>query len=174
MINQLLMLARAEAGEAIFRREAIDLSEYSRTLVEQLQPVAAAKGLRLETEIEDAVEVFGDSGWLERILLNLVDNAIKYTPSGGQVRFVLNRENATACIGIHDTGVGISRESLPHIFERFYRVDPARSKEVEGAGLGLSLVQWGVERHNGTISVESSLSVGTSFEVRLPLHIKKI
>jgi signal transduction histidine kinase len=136
--------------------------------------VAAAKGIRLETEIEDAVQVFGDSSWIERILLNLMDNAIKYTPSDGQVRFVLHREDARACIGIHDTGVGISRESLPHIFERFYRADPARSKEVEGAGLGLSLVQWAVERHNGTISVESSPHFGTSFEIRLPLHIKNI
>jgi heavy metal sensor kinase len=174
MINQLLMLARAEAGQEAILRETVELSRLTRFVAEQMEVVAAAKGIVLGTSIQDEIEVIGDAGWIQRVVLNLLDNSIKYTPSGGRVDVALTSEDAVACIEVRDTGIGIPRESLKRIFDRFYRVDAARSNEVEGAGLGLALVQWAVEQHAGTISVESMPNHGSCFAVRLPIRIKNI
>ncbi len=131
--------------------------------------MAQAKDLNLHCDVHQPVTVTGDSGWLERLLLNLLDNAIKYTPSGGDIRVGVLRENGHARVDVSDTGAGIPADAVPHVFERFYRVDPARSSTVEGAGLGLSLAKWIVDRHQGRIEVRSEPGKGSTFTIWLPV-----
>jgi two-component system OmpR family sensor kinase len=169
MINGLLTLARAEAGEIPLSLQSVDLSALVSSLAEQMEPVAKWKKLTFDVKAGDKVSVTGDPHWLERVLLNLLDNAIKFTPEGGRVEIRVLPEDNYARIDVRDTGVGIASEAIPHIFESFYRADPSRSKQVEGAGLGLSLVRWIVEQHGGTIQVESQPGQGSCFSVRLPL-----
>jgi two-component system OmpR family sensor kinase len=169
MINHLLTLARADAGEIRIARGTVDLSELVNSLVEQMEPVAASENVELEIAAEKDLTVVGDRDWLERAVLNLLDNAIKFTPANGRVVLTLGREDQMARLEVRDTGIGIPSDSLPHIFDRFYRADPSRSRHVEGAGLGLSLVKWIVEQHDGRIAVESAPASGTCFTVSLPL-----
>lgn len=110
---------------------------------------------------------------LRRLFLILIDNAVKYTPSGGSVSVSASQTNDTIVVTVADTGIGIPFDDLPHIFERFYRVDKARSREQGGAGLGLSIGRWIVETHGGKISIESEASRGTMVRVCLPLSVKE-
>lgn len=147
----------------------MDLAELVDSLAEQMELVASAREVKLETRGDKRLTVHGDRDWLERAVLNLLDNAIKFTPAGGQVVVALGREEQFARLEVQDTGVGISAEALPHIFERFYRADPSRSKSVEGAGLGLNLVQWIVDQHHGRVNAASSPGSGTLITLWLPL-----
>ena len=167
MINQLLVLARAEAGEIHWTDQSVDLSALAASLIEQLEPIAAAKNVRLEAEVRPGIFVRGDSNWLERVILNLLDNAIKFTGENGAVRLHLASENGHAVLRVEDTGVGIPAQALPHVFERFFRAEPSRSKHVEGVGLGLALAKWIVEQHHGEIQAESKADHGSVFTVRL-------
>jgi len=169
MVNQLLTLARAEAGEIPLAHDAVDLGALAATVTEQLEPVAQARDLDLHCIVHQPVTVRGDGGWLERLLLNLLDNAIKYTPASGHIMVGISRENNLARLDVADTGPGIHADAIPHIFERFYRVDPSRSSTVEGAGLGLSLVKWIVDRHQGRIDVRSEPGKGSTFTIWLPV-----
>src|SRR5205823_1137723 len=125
------------------------LTPLLRDLVETLAPLAAEKDVALTLESPLKIIVDGDKDWLERAVLNLLDNAIKYTPSGGRVTVRASSDDSSVTIAVEDTGVGIPEDALPHIFERFYRADPARGKAIEGVGLGLSLVKWIVDQHGG-------------------------
>ena len=168
LINQLLTLARAESGEIALARQPVDLAVLATNVSEQLEPVAQARHLDLTCVANQPVMVTGDPGWLERCLLNLLDNAIKYTPHGGRVRVCVSYDGDRARVDVRDTGIGMAPGVIPHIFERFYRGDPARSSTVEGAGLGLSLVKWIVDRHEGRIEVQSGIGRGSSFAIWLP------
>ena len=168
LINQLLTLARAESGEIALVHQPVDLAVLARHVSEQLEPVAQARHLDLTCVARQPVTVTGDQGWLERCLLNLLDNAIKYTPHGGHVCVCVSREGNNARVDVCDTGIGMAPDVMPRIFERFYRGDPARSPTVEGAGLGLSLVKWIVDRHHGRIEVQSGPGRGSSFAIWLP------
>jgi heavy metal sensor kinase len=168
MINQLLTLARAESGEVEIAHESVDLSAMTQSLAEQLQPVAASKNVSLTWNCEHEVRVTGDASWIERIVLNLVDNAIKFTPSGGHVKVLVSRDTKNAVLEVHDDGTGVPPEALPHIFERFYRADPSRSNQVDGAGLGLSLVKWAIDQHQGSVQVDSAPGHGTRVTVQFP------
>jgi signal transduction histidine kinase len=137
-------------------------------IVETLTLLADEKGVSLLLESEPDIVVWGDKEWLERALLNLLDNAIKYTPAGGRVTVHTAKEQSGARIDIVDTGTGIPSEALPHIFERFYRADPARDKSVEGVGLGLSLVKWIIQEHGGSIEAASIPGDGARFTIFLP------
>ena len=112
--------------------------------------------------------VQGDDGWLERIILNLVDNAIKFTPPGGRVVVRVSQNGEHRLIEVTDSGIGIEPEALPHIFERFYRADPSRSNRADGAGLGLSLVKWAADQHHASVEVDSTPDHGSTFRVRFP------
>jgi two-component system phosphate regulon sensor histidine kinase PhoR len=135
-----------------------------------MAPIAESRGVQLRIEPSaQAVVMRGDANWLERIILNLLDNAIKFTPAGGSVTVSTSSTAASVVLTVTDTGCGIPAESLPRIFERFYQVDPARSSSgPEGVGLGLSLVKWAVTQHGGTIEVRSETGRGTSFRIVLP------
>jgi two-component system phosphate regulon sensor histidine kinase PhoR len=134
--------------------------------------VAQAGSVELACEAPDEVIVTGDAGWLERLLLNLLDNAIKFTPAHGHIWLHVSRSAGTARLDVCDTGIGIPPDALPHLFERFYRVDPARSRHADGAGLGLALAGWIADRHGATISVTSRPGEGSTFTVHMPLAFR--
>ncbi len=168
LINQILTLARAEGGEIQMADQPVDLVALSASVAEEIEPVAAAQGITLTCEAADAVMVKGDAGWLERLLLILLDNAIKFTPARGRILVTFSCANGLARVVVTDSGVGISPEALPHLFERFYRAKPTRSGQTPGAGLGLALAKWIAERHGGTIEVKSRPGEGSTFTVNLP------
>jgi signal transduction histidine kinase len=169
LIDQILMLARAEAGEIPIKRASVDLGELAASLVEQLDMVAQAKDVELQCKQSDAVVVHGDADWLKRLVLNLLDNAIKFTPHGGRVVIAVSRQGGMAQLTVQDTGIGMEPGVTSHIFERFFRADPARSSGVDGVGLGLSLAKWIVDRHHGRIDVDTRPGKGSTFSVYLPL-----
>ncbi|MGA8234366.1 MAG: ATP-binding protein [Candidatus Acidiferrales bacterium] len=169
MINQLLVLARAEAGEIQWAGQRVDLSALTLSLTEQMEPLATAKSIRLGSNVQPGVFVHGDANWIERAILNLLDNGIKFTDGPGTVDVTLNPCQNDAVLTVQDTGIGIPTDSLPHIFDRFFRVEPSRSKSVQGVGLGLALAKWIIEKHRGHIEVQSQTGKGSSFTIRLPL-----
>jgi len=168
MINQLLTLARAESGEVAIAHEPVDLSSMAQSLSEQLEPVAASKSVNLSWHCQPGVMVSGDAGWIERIVLNLIDNAIKFTGPGGTVNVSVSQNGSHRTLEVSDSGMGIPLVSVPHIFERFYRADPSRANRADGAGLGLSLVKWAVDQHHGSVEVETNPGKGSTFRVTFP------
>jgi len=168
LIEHVLTLARAESGQIPLSFGAVDLGELASSLVETLEPVANARTIALRCEPASGVVALGDAGWLERLVLNLIDNAMKFTREGGCVIVRVSRHGERACLEVADTGIGMTPDVVAHVFERFYQADPSRSSPSGGAGLGLSLVKWIVDRHHGTVSVESTPEKGSTFRVALP------
>ena len=168
LIEHVLTLARAESGQIPLSFGAVDLGELASSLVETLEPVANARTIALRCEPAPVVVALGDAGWLERLVLNLIDNAMKFTREGGCVIVRVSRHGERACLEVADTGIGMTPDVAAHVFERFYQADPSRSSPSGGAGLGLSLVKWIVDRHHGTVSVESTPEKGSTFRVALP------
>jgi len=168
LIDSILTLARAEAGQIPLAFTAIDITALAASLVDQLSSVAEARQIALRGDWQDAVFVEGDPGWIERLLLNLMDNALKFTRPGGEVVVRVRREGSTARIEVRDTGIGMAPDVMAHVFERFYRADPARSSTGSGSGLGLTLVTWIAERHGGRVTVQSEPGTGSTFIVTLP------
>jgi signal transduction histidine kinase len=168
LIEHVLTLARAESGQIPLSFGAVDLGELANSLVETLEPVANARTIALRCEPAPVVVALGDAGWLERLVLNLIDNAMKFTREGGCVIVRVSRHGERACLEVADTGIGMTPDVAAHVFERFYQADPSRSSPSGGAGLGLSLVKWIVDRHHGTVSVESTPEKGSTFRVALP------
>jgi heavy metal sensor kinase len=169
LISQILTLARADSGEIPLAHHAVDLGALAAGVTEQLELVAEDHDLDLQCLVHQPVTVAGDRGWLERLLLNLLDNAMKFTEKGGRVSVSVSREGESARVDVRDTGIGMPPDAIPHVFERFYRVDPARSPAADGAGLGLSLVKWIIDRHQGRIAVDSHVGSGSTFTVWLPV-----
>jgi len=170
IVENLFMLARQPVDVPSTIREAVRLDEIVADCARAASVLATQKGLRLEIEGSlPAITVKGDDEMLKRMLLNLLDNAVKYTPAGGEISIALGSQNGDAHIVVTDTGMGIPAEDQSRIFDRFYRVDKARSRALGGAGLGLSIARWIVEGHGGSLSVESAVGRGSSFTVELPL-----
>jgi heavy metal sensor kinase len=169
IVENLLMVARTESDRTQLHREALALDDLLLAAYEPLERVARGRSVTLEVGAIQEVEVLGDRLWLLQLVTNLLNNAIKYTPQGGLVQLSLARDDGYAVIRVRDNGIGISAEHLPHIFDRFYRVDEGRSRESGGTGLGLSIARWVAESHGGTIEVDSQPGVLTEFRVRLPL-----
>jgi len=169
LVTHLLTLARAEAGEVRLARDPVDLGAMAASLVSQLDAVAEAKGVTLACEAAPGVIVTGDAGWLERLILNLVDNAIKFTPQDGHVIVSVAYSGTGASLTVRDTGIGIPSADLPHVFERFYRADRARSPQTEGVGLGLTLAKWITDKHGATISAASAEGQGSALTVVFPV-----
>lgn len=169
LVGDLLLLAQAESGQLPLELKPVELDTILLEVIQQMQVLASGKvNLRLE-EI-DQVMVIGDRDRLKQVILNLVSNAVNYTPAGGEVRLWLAKIDSWTCLKVEDTGPGIPPEDLPYIFDRFYRGDPSRKRtESSGFGLGLSIAKWIVDRHGGHIEVESQVGKGTRFSVWLPL-----
>jgi two-component system OmpR family sensor kinase len=169
LLGELLTLARADAGQEILARESVDLANLVVDTLAALAPLAEERGVALEADAVHPATVCGDQTRLTQLLINLVDNALKYTPTGGRVTVRLAKDADMALLSVADTGIGIAPEHLAHLFERFYRADTARSRDAGGAGLGLAIVDWIARAHEGTIDVTSVVGGGTTFAVRLPL-----
>lgn len=169
MTTDFLELARLESGRIRFTREPIDLAGLARECLEVMRPQAEADHLRLETQVDPALgPVFGDRNRLKQVVLNLLTNAVKYNQKGGLVRVSVSAEGAEAVLSVTDTGRGIPPESLPRVFERFYR-GPDQEAATAGTGLGLTIAKRIVESNQGTIGVASEVGRGSTFTVRLPL-----
>ena len=167
IITDLLVLTRMD-NQGEMNREKVDMSELTQETVHLLQPAAEKKNQQLTDEIQPGLELFGDRIKLNQILYNLMDNAIKYTPENGKIHVSLKEEDGNLVWRVRDDGIGIPEEDQEHIFERFYRVDKARSRETGGTGLGLSIVRQMVKMHGGTISVSSKPDSGSEFTVSFP------
>jgi len=166
MINTMLYISQTEAAAGKLPTEEVDMTDVVRDACELFQPVAEDKGVNLVVEIGTNLRVRGVLQALQRMLANLIDNALNYTISPGTVTVSVSGDEKVGVIAVKDTGIGISQEELPHIFRRFYRGDQSRSQP--GTGLGLTLVEAVVRSHRGKISVTSSPNVGTTFTVMLP------
>jgi len=170
LIADLLVLARADAGAASFDFRRIDLMAPVRRTAEEARVLAEAKQIEISSALADSpVWVTADRAAIERVFRIVLENAVKYTPSGGRIGIEFHNGRNLACVDIHDTGIGIPEKDLPHIFERFYRADEARSRETGGTGLGLAIALWIVEMHGGIIQAESALGSGSRFCVSLPI-----
>jgi len=168
LTDQLLALSREDAGVARLARESVELTALVEGVVENMRQLAEAKGLRLHIDTRAAVRVQGDDARLRQVFYNLLDNSIKYTPEGGTVEVRVASHGGAAVVTVSDTGIGIPAEHQPRVFDRFYRVDKARSREMGGTGLGLSIVKHLAEGMGATVSVESELGRGTRFTLTVP------
>jgi heavy metal sensor kinase len=169
IVEGLLLVSRLEAGEAQMKMETIDLGELVISTSEQMELLSKDKLLTLKQEISRDIRVEGDELRLRQVVVNLIDNAIKYTPEGGTIVLKVSVGANKAMIEVSDTGIGISPAALPHVFDRFFRAEEARSSRTVGSGLGLAIVRSITEAHGGCVSVESNGNRGTQFRVELPL-----
>lgn len=167
--NQLLTLAQEDAGLSDRVAKPLDLADLVERVKHDLEPLADEKSQVIRCDLPAEIWVDGDAPALRRVCLNLLDNALKFTPAGGEIELRLRTALGKAELTIADTGPGIAAEHLPHIFERFYRVDPSRNRETGGAGLGLAISRAIVVRHGGEIHLTSQAGRGTAVRVELPL-----
>ena len=168
LVNGLLALARLDSSNADFHLRQINLSDLASESVSLLRAIASEKQISLVSDLH-SVQIFGNPESLSRMIDNLITNAIIYNKPGGKVFITLKSNDDKAVLEIKDTGVGISEEHLPFIFERFYRVDKARSRLSGGSGLGLAICKGVIEKHNGTITAKSILGEGTTLQIQLPI-----
>jgi heavy metal sensor kinase len=168
LVDDLLNLARADAGRVKLQVQEFYLNDLLAECCRSAQTLASARHIALECRCDDDVTYRGDEELLRRMVMNLVDNAIRYTPEGGKVNVALEPSADGLAIRISDTGTGIASEAVPHVFERFYRGDKARSRQDGGFGLGLAIVKWVAESHNGAVAVASTPGAGSTFTVTLP------
>lgn len=171
IINDLLTLAKSEAGEMPLEMKEFSLSDLVQELYLQGRTLGEAKQMdvSLQLDVSEEIRIRGDELRLRQMFLNLISNAIKYTPDQGRVVVSLATDDGQAVVTVRDSGIGIPAEHLPHIFSRFYRIDKARNREDGGTGLGLAIVKWIVEVHDGKIRVTSNPGQGSIFTVYLPV-----
>jgi heavy metal sensor kinase len=169
LIDELLLLARGDAGREATEFEVMDARALVREAADQARAMGEAKGVRVDVEVDaEELPIRGNNVKFRRLLLILVDNAVKFTPGGGTVTLRASRGEAGVTISVADTGVGISADDLPHVFERFWRADKVRSREEGGAGLGLPIARQIAEQHGASLDVRSEPGCGSEFFVRMP------
>lgn len=168
IVEGLLLVSRLESGEARGEPRALDLGIHTGLVADQMEPLAEDREVKLKRDLEAGVLVVGDEVRLKQVVVNLLDNAIKYTEPGGTITVSVHSLADHARLEVSDTGIGISEKAQRHVFERFFRSEEARSSQIEGTGLGLAIVHSIVEAHQGSISVTSTNGKGSSFVVRLP------
>ena len=162
--DDLLFLARADNNIIELRKNWFDLNHLLRAIIGRFDH----EGISIHEDYREGIEYYGDINLLEQAFSNIIQNSIKYTPSGGSVTVSTDEDDNSIRVKITDTGIGIPEKDLPHIFDRFYRVDKERSRKFGGTGLGLSIAKWIIDNHGGTISVESKINNGTVFTISLP------
>ncbi len=172
LISDLLALARADEGQTHLEQEVVQLDQLVEAVAAIMEPLAAEREVTLAVKTTEPVSVLGDEARLMQVVMNLLENAIRYTNPGGHVLITVQAKHAQACLVVRDTGIGIAPEHQPYLFDRFYQVDPARiGGEGGNSGLGLAIVDWIVKAHGGSIQVESQVGQGSTFTVLLPLHV---
>jgi heavy metal sensor kinase len=169
IVESLFALSRLDAGEAGGEWQHFDLGELAATTAEQMSLLATDKNIRVDCHSSPGVTVAGDRARLKQVIVNLLDNAIKYTPNGGRIALSVRSEGSHAVLDVTDNGIGIPAEALPHVFQRFYRVDGSRTRLQGGAGLGLSIVRSICAAHGAEVEVLSTPGRGSTFRVRAPL-----
>ena len=168
--QNLLFLARGQAGRITLSFANVDLVKFLSDVTADLLPAVTDKGLELAVDLpEEPVRAFIDADRMQQVLHNLLENAIRYTATGGRIRVALTSSPSQARIEVSDTGIGIPEANLPFVFERFFRSDGARRAYPGGSGLGLSIVKWIVDAHKGAVEAESHVGAGSTFRVKLPL-----
>jgi signal transduction histidine kinase len=173
LVTDLLTLSRLDGTggtSPAMRRTRMDICSITDAAVAQMSPQAEVRGVKLRQECAEPLWLIGDAGQIKQVLLNLIDNALRYTPSGGEVsvRASAAKDGLSAKIEVQDSGSGINEKDLPHIFERFYRGDISRTRATGNSGLGLAIVKEIVEAHGGSISAKSAPQAGTCFTIILP------
>jgi heavy metal sensor kinase len=169
IVQTLFAISRLDAGEAQQEWRRFDLGRVAAGTADQMSLLAEDKGISVNCNVEQVVGVEGDRARIKQVVVNLLDNAIKYTPPGGSIHLNVRARDNKAVLEVVDTGIGIPAGALPHLFERFFRVDKARSREIGGAGLGLAIVKSICTAHGGRVEVESAEGRGSRFTVELPL-----
>jgi len=168
LISQLLMLYKSDEGKYELNPEMLDLNFITEEVANEFKSLSSKKDIKILFNSCDKITINADQTLITRMLINLIDNAARYTRSGGTVIIDLSKENGNAIIKVCDTGKGIAKEDIDHIFDRFYQANEARNGQ--GSGLGLSIVKWIVQVHKGEISVKSAPEKGSCFTVKLPLY----
>jgi two-component system OmpR family sensor kinase len=169
IVESLLTISRLDAGEVKMDKSHLDLGELTASTAGEMKLLAEEKSIGLRIHAESGVQVLGDRIRLQQVIVNLIDNSIKYTPVGGLIEVRVGREGNTAVLEVSDNGPGIPLHALPHVFERFYRADKARSRASGGAGLGLSIVKAICAAHSAEVKFSSREGRGSCFRVELPL-----
>ncbi len=162
--DDLLFLARADNNIIEIRKNWFDVNHLLKAIIERLDHYV----VKIIEDYKEGIEYYGDINLLEQAISNIIQNSIKYTPEGGTIKISTWDDNSSIYIGISDSGIGIPEKDIPHIFERFYRVDKERSRKMGGTGLGLSIAKWIIDNHGGNITVKSTPGVGTTFTITLP------
>lgn len=170
LTKQLLLLTSLDALSEPLELQTVKLNKQIKEVLQRHRWLMEEKNISLTADIE-AVTIRGNKGYLEKIWENVLTNALKYTLSGGTIEIIVKKEQDQAVITISDSGIGISEENIPHLFDRFYRVDDARHADIEGTGLGLAIVDQVITLHGGTIDVKSKLGEGTTFVIHLPIKM---
>jgi len=170
IVNQLFTLTQLDSGQSRADWRRFDLAELARTTADQMSLLAEDKGIALACTADQPAFVLGDRSRIKQVIVNLLDNAIKYTPAQGRVQVRVSGINGCAVLEVEDSGIGIPPDALPHVFERFYRVDKTRSAEAESAGLGLAIVKSICTAHRAKVEADSVPNQGSRFTVKLPLQ----
>ena len=170
LVEQLLDLSKLESGDVPLRRESVALAPLVSRVMSEIEVASSGRDVDVASDLpEDLPQIEADAERMHQVIFNLVDNAVRFTPEGGAVRIVAQQHNGSIEVRVADTGVGIPPEALPRLFERFYRVDPARARDGGGTGIGLAIARSVVEAHGGTIRAESLPGKGSTFTFDLPI-----
>jgi heavy metal sensor kinase len=169
IVENLLTIARLDSGTDVMDRREVDLGQLVQWTVSQMHLIAEEKQIAMRCRLSETAIILADPGRVKQVLVNLLDNAIKYTPAGGEVHLATAISHRKAVLEVSDNGIGIPSESLPHVFDRFYRSDRARSRGSGGTGLGLSIVQAICNAHDGSVRIHSVEGVGTTVRVEFPV-----
>jgi two-component system phosphate regulon sensor histidine kinase PhoR len=169
MVDDLITISKLETGMKLSKRY-FGINNFLSDVIEEIKYLSDTKNINIvfNSDVSDKVQVFADSEKIKQVIINLIDNAVKYTPENGEIKINTISKDKEILISVEDNGAGIPKEDLPRIFERFYRVEKDRSREKGGSGLGLSIVKHILELHNSRITVDSELNKGTKFEFNLP------
>jgi signal transduction histidine kinase len=170
MVNDLILLSKSDSSQVELNLAPLRLDLLVQDVANLFQVLAEQKNIGLNIDSRREMTVMGDKMRLQQLFTNLIDNAVKFTPDGGSIRILAERDGDFAKVEVADTGMGIPKEEQENIFKRFYRVDKSRSKEIGGVGLGLSIAEWIAHAHQGKIEVKSQLSQGSTFIVYFPLQ----
>ena len=168
LVSQLLTLARADADHFAFQMERIDLADIATSTVREMRLLAERRQIAVESETDGPVTVKGDDTRLRELVTILIDNAIKYSDEGSSVKVSVEETGGQAYLTVSDNGRGIPEDALPRVFDRFYRADKARSRDMGGTGLGLAIAKWIVDSHDGDIEIDSREGEGTTVSIELP------